>query len=53
MRFHELTNLEERCKASFDHMCTYHKRMSTTYNKKVHPREFQEGELVLRENPKN
>ena len=27
--------------------------MSPIYNKKVHPREFQLGELVLRENLKN
>ena len=40
MRVHELTTLEECCKATFDHMCTYQKRMSLAYNKKVHPREF-------------
>ena len=27
--------------------------MSQRYNKKVHSREFQVGELILRENPKN
>ena len=27
--------------------------MTNTYNKKVHPREFQVGDLVLQENPKN
>ena len=27
--------------------------MSTQYNNKFHPREYQVGELVLRENPKN
>ena len=27
--------------------------MSTQYDKKIHPHEFQIGELVLRENPKN
>ena len=53
MRIHELTTLEERQKDTFDHMRAYQKRMSNTYNKKVHPREFQVGELVLRENPKN
>ena len=53
MRVHELTTLEECHKVAFDHMHTYQKRMSTTYNKKVHPWEFQVGELVLRENPKN
>ena len=53
MRVHELTTLEEPCKTTFDHMHTYQKRMLDTYNKKVHPREFQVGELVLRENLKN
>ena len=53
LRIHELTTLEEICKAAFDHMHAYQKRMSNTYNKKVHPREFQVGELVLQENPKN
>ena len=27
--------------------------MSKAFNKKVHPREFQIGDLVLRENPQN
>ena len=27
--------------------------MSRSYNKKVKPRDFQLGDLVLRENPKN
>ena len=53
MRVQELETLDERRKAAFDHMRAYQKRMSTQYNKKVHPREFQIGELVLRENPKN
>ena len=53
MRVHELETLDERRKVAFDHMRAYQKRMSTQYNKKVHPREFQVGELVLRENPKN
>ena len=44
MRVHELTTLEECHKATFDHMHTYQKRMSTTYNKKVHLREFQVGD---------
>ena len=27
--------------------------MSTSYNKKVHPREFQVGDPFIRNNPKN
>ena len=40
MRIHELTTFEEHSKASFDHMHAYQKRMSITYKKKVHHREF-------------
>ena len=53
MRLQELELLDEKCQASFDHMRVYQKRMSKAFNKKVHPREFQVGDLVLRENPKN
>ena len=53
MRVQGLETLDERCKATFDHMRAYQKHMSSQYNKKVHPHEFQVGELVLRENPKN
>ena len=34
-------------------MRAYQKCTSTQYNKKVHPREFQVGDLVLRENLRN
>ena len=53
MRIQESETLDERCKEAFDHMRAYQKCMSTQYNKKVHPREFQVGDLVLRENSKN
>ena len=53
MWIQELETLDECWKATFDHMRAYQKHMSTQYNKKVHPHEFQVGELVLRENPKN
>ena len=53
MHIQELETLDECHKATFDHMRAYQKRMSMQYNKKVHPHEFQAGELVLRENPKN
>ena len=48
----ELETLDEHNKVSFDHVRAYYKCMSTQYNKKVHPHEFQVGELVLRENLK-
>ena len=53
MRLQELELLNEKHKASFDHMRVYQKHMSKAFNKKVHPREFQVGDLVLHENPKN
>ena len=36
----ELETLDERHKATFDHMRIYQKNMSTQYNKKVHLHEF-------------
>ena len=53
MRLQELELLDEKCQASFDHMRVYQKCMSKAFNKKVHPREFQVGDLVLRVNHKN
>ena len=53
MGVHELDTLDECHKTTFNHMRDYQMCMSTQYNKKVHPHEFQVGELVLRENPKN
>ena len=48
MRLQELELLDEKRQASFDQKC-----MSKAFNKKVHHREFQVGDLVLCENPKN
>ena len=53
MRLQELELLDEKCQASFDHMRVYQKCMSKAFNKKVPPREFEVGDLVLHENPKN
>ena len=53
MRLKELELLDEKLQASFDHMRIYQKCISKAFNKKVHPREFQVGDLVLRENFKN
>ena len=53
MKLQELELLDEKRQASFDHMRVYQKCMSKAFNKKVHPREFQVGDLVLHENPKN
>lgn len=53
MRIQELELLDECHKDTFYHMQAYQKLMSTSYNKKVHPRELQVGDIVLREKPKN
>ena len=53
MQIQELETLDECRKATFDHIRAYQKCMSTQYNKKVHPHEFQVGDLLLRENLKN
>ena len=47
MRLQELELLDEKRMVSFDHMRVYQKYMSKAFNKKVHPREFQIGDLVL------
>ena len=47
MRIHELEILNECYRATFSHMRAYQKRISNTYNKKVHAHEFQVGELLL------
>lgn len=52
-RLQELKLLDERCQVAFDHLQAYQKRISRGYNKKVKPREFQLGDLILKENPKN
>ena len=52
-RLQELDLLDERRQEAFDHLRAYQKRMSRGYNKKVRHKEFQDGDLVMRENPKN
>ena len=49
----ELEILDEHRQVAFNHLQAYQKRMSKSYNKKVHPWDFQLGDLILRENPKN
>ena len=52
-RLQELVLLDERRQVACDHLRAYQQRMSRSYNKKVKPRSFELGDLVLRENPKN
>ena len=49
----ELELLDECWQVAFNHLRAYQKRMSKSYNKKVCPCDFQLGDLILRENPKN
>ena len=52
-KLQELELLDERWQVAFNHLQAYQKRMSKSYNKKVHPWDFQLGDLILRENFKN
>lgn len=49
----ELELLDECRQVACDHLWAYQQRMSRSYNKKVKPCDFQLGDLILRENPKN
>ena len=52
-RLQELVLLDERRQVACDHLRAYQQRMSRSYNKRVKPRSFELGDLVLRENPKS
>ncbi|XP_026414182.1 uncharacterized protein LOC113309877 [Papaver somniferum] len=47
----KLDDLEVNREIALQHMMNYHQRMSREYNKRVKPRSFVPGELVLREIP--
>ena len=44
----QLSLIDENCLTSVCHGQLYQKRMARAYNKKVRPRHFKEGQLVLR-----
>lgn len=52
-RLQELELPDEHRQVAFDYLKAYKKQMSKRFNKKVKPRDFQVGNLVLRENLKN
>ena len=52
-KLQELELLDERRQVAFNHLRAYQKWISKSYNKKVRPWDFQFGDLVLREKPKN
>ena len=46
--YDQLNLIEEKRLKAIRHGQMYQKRMMRAYNKKVHPREFHEGDLVLK-----
>jgi len=47
-RFDQLNLIEEKRMSALCHGQLYQKRMKQAFDKKVHPREFREGDLVLK-----
>ncbi|KAK5772707.1 hypothetical protein PVK06_049001 [Gossypium arboreum] len=47
-RYDQLNLIEEKCLKAICHGQMYQKRMIAAHDKKVRPREFYEGELMLR-----
>ncbi|KAK8505743.1 hypothetical protein V6N12_024726 [Hibiscus sabdariffa] len=47
-RYDQLNLIEEKRLKAIQHGMIYQKRMMGAYDKRVHPREFQEGDLVLK-----
>jgi hypothetical protein len=48
VRYEQLNLIGEKRIAAICHHQLYQKRMAKTYDKKVRPRVFQEGDLVLK-----
>ncbi|EOY20400.1 RNA-directed DNA polymerase (Reverse transcriptase), Ribonuclease H [Theobroma cacao] len=48
IHYEQLNLIEEKKLTALCHGLLYQKRMMRAYGKKVHPRQFQEGELVLK-----
>ncbi|KAL4368140.1 hypothetical protein GQ457_05G024140 [Hibiscus cannabinus] len=52
-RFDQLNLIEEKCLKAIFHGQLYQRRMIRAHDKKVRPREFREGDLVLKRFPAN
>ena len=52
-RYEQLNLIEEKRMKAICHGELYQKRMMRAYDKKIRPRQFQEGELVLKRIPQN
>ncbi|KAL0546985.1 hypothetical protein IC582_016905 [Cucumis melo] len=47
-RYEQLNFVEEKRLATLNHGQLYQRRLMRAYNKKVHPRSFREGDLILK-----
>ena len=52
-RYEQLNLIEEKRMKAICHGQFYQKRMIRAHDKKIRPRQFQEGELVLKRIPQN
>ena len=52
-RYEQLNRIEEKRMNAICHGQLYQKRMMRAHNKKIQPRQFQEGELVLKQISQN
>ena len=52
-RLEQIELLEEHQCTMHENLKVYQNRLSRHYNKKVKPHDFQIGDLILQENPKN
>ena len=52
-RYEQLNLIEERRMKAICHGQLYQRRMMRAHDKKIRPRQFQEGELVLKRIPQN
>ena len=51
-RLTQLDLLDEKRQQAYDHLTIYQNHLKRNFNKKVHPRQFQVGDMVLKENIK-
>ena len=49
-RLTQLDLLDEKRQQSYDHLTVYQNRLKRNFHKKVLPRHFQPGDMVLKEN---
>ena len=53
VRYEQLNLIEEKRMKAICHGQLYQRRMIRAHDKKIRPRQFQEGELVLKQIPQN